>query len=359
MHITHRKNLLTLLMATAIFVMMLGCSQETPPTSPSNEIEPQPVPFQISAIQKEHAFDVDGPGDPTTSFAFPSSITPSLTDTSYDIYGLTFLWGQLINIPNPLPVITNWNGTLSFNGEAVIVPLRPIDFEENQDSLFQTNNPAISAWASRVNGSDLDGLSFVLFVKRGITYIQPPMLSFSTSPFTKEFSPEQLEQYAAFYPLPGKGGIAIFAQRLRIADCPTGKLSGEWVKSDIPGATGTVHGAFYASSNEPKALFSGTFSTISENAMSKGTVSGSISGYLTDEILGSFHGTWRYTDPRMCPICGSGKGEFIATYELTDGTKGRMIGGFGYPANDQQLNLPLVGVWRTSCPSGDDLGAVK
>lgn len=356
---SNRLKFLTLSCATAALIALLGCSHETPPTSFTTEIEPQPVPLQISAIQKEHAFDVDGPGNPTTLFAFPNSVTPSLTDTSYDIYGLTFLWGQLVNIPNPLPVITDWSGTLTFNGEAVIMPLRPIDFETNEDSLFLTDNPAVSAWASRANGTDLDGLSFVLFVKRGISYIQPPTLSFATSPFSKNFSQEQLEQFAAFYPIPGKGGIAIFAQRLKISECPSGTLSGEWVKSDIPGATGTVQGAFYASSNEPKAMFSGAFTTNSSNTGPGGTVQGTISGYMTDEILGTFHGTWRYTDPRMCPICGSGKGEFIASYELNDGTKGRMIGGFGYPANDQQLNLPLLGVWRTSCASGEDIGAVK
>lgn len=338
------------LLSLAMMLGLVGCGNDEPAPVQSrpdtSQNEPQPIPDGAG-----QAFEDARQLVPEMIENFQGwpidSLPPSLTDTSYDIYAVTLLWGQLAPVPNTEAI--DWSGTLGVNAEAVVHVLAPIDFEAGQDSILLHDAVHFAAWQSVTQG-DLDGVACLVFLKRGIEYFAAPWLSFETSPFTHTWDFGELENLAAWYQVGPNAGLAIYARKLQINQCPSGTFDGTWVKANNTGDSGTFSGLWKDADGEAINTFAGTFWTNNDGSRQ---FHGWISGLFLTVIEGEMDGRWYYDDPTMCPMCGQGRGIMEGTYRLVNqnAAAGKFVGVFGdYGIAVDQLELDLDGVWREHCP---------
>lgn len=336
-------------------LLILGCSKQGTEPEPQKESRPvaEQVPADIRAILNQHAITDENLPD---HLEFPTSdwTVPSLTDTSYEIFVVTFLWGHLFNTPVANAAATDWSGNLYVNGVAYVGVAGVIDFERGEDSLVRTNNPAMAAWVSSTSG-DFDGLVAFVFLKKGIVYITAPQLHFTTPPFSISFNFEELVNFSALYNVDSVNSVAVLARRIWPPRCPQGLLVGEWTKADIPGDSGYFNGTWMEANGTPLGIFAGRFWTTDNHER---VFDGTISGVMLTVVIGYMRGVWYYDDPRDCILCGSGHGKFKGVYKMVapnTPAAGVIEGEFGdYSLPVEQLNLPLKGTWRQFCPHFDD-----
>ena len=346
-----KKSIIVLLgIAVAIFA---GCSdQPTTPQSSHDTTPPaQSVPADLQGRLNGYTITEDGTVPDPSLEAVNSSFAQTVADTGYDVYAVTFLWGSLLNASQPPSITTDWSGKLWANAVAVVDVRYTIDFEPGEDSLVPVNTPSAAAWVSFTSG-DADGISALVFLKRGIEYFARPMLTFETTPFTISFPFERLENLTAYFPVDNMNGVAVMARKIYYHPCPAGLIKGEWIKEDISGRRGTFSGVWVDRCGNPVGVMAGLFWT---NENGGGEFSGTLSGVQLDVVIAELKGIWRYDDSRLCPICGAGHGIFRGSFRyLMENVSGEMMGEFGdlsLPAD--QLRMPLIGVWRHHCPFTD------
>ncbi len=340
-----------LLVIIALFVN--GCSDESmSPTPAEHQPIAQDVPPDIQKILNQYAIPEEIPlpftqNNPSDNDNNSDSQVPQLD--GYDVYAVTILWGQLFSFSPPPNITTDWSGMLSTNAVATIAVRETIDFEPGQDSVLPSTAPYYAEWLSFTTG-DLDGLSFLVYNMRGVIYFVPPVLTFSTQPLTMSWYFETLTDFSAFYMVSNTDAVAIISKKIWPRECPSGIISGEWIKAASYADSGTFHGLWLDRNSEPEGLLSGTYWTNSDGSQE---FSGSVSGYITDEVIAEVHGRWWYDDPRLCPLCGEGHGRFHGRYVyLSDGRSGSMWGEFGdlsLPLDE--VVMPMQGWWRDDCPT--------
>jgi hypothetical protein len=321
-----------------------ACSDS--PTDPAKENTE--IPNDVMQIAQDHSMPFAPVAGGISKFT-PSNTIYDPPFENYDLYSVTLLWGSLYNHFNnsttPPSALLDWSGHAVINGVAVIDVVYEIDFEAQQDSVIPANNPAQAAWVSQAG--DLDGISMLVYLDRDITYITAPTFSIETGQIELNFQFSELENHAHLYPVSNTQAMVVVAKRILSVACPHGTMIGEWIRDDVGGSSGYLHGTWYENANNPAGLFSGQFE-ISNSGV--GTFSGSVSGYVTDEVIYQFHGSWFYDDPRECAICGSGHGRYRGLfYDFNGHVVGLMKGEFGYAPDVTDNHLPLTGNWREFC----------
>ncbi|MCP4709614.1 MAG: hypothetical protein GY869_13385, partial [Planctomycetes bacterium] len=278
------------------------------------------------------------------------SNTPFPDDNTdeYDVYAVTFLWGQLGSVPSVDAAPTDWSGQLSSNAPVAIDIRHLIDFEPGQDSLLPVASVATAEWVSGT-GWDIDGISFKVRVQRHHTDVVPSALIFETAPITLRFPFHQLEYFAAYYPVGNGQGVAVLARRIWHGSCPTGALRGTWNWHDNTNSNGTFGGLWLDNDGNPIGSYSGEFWTNNDGTRE---LRGWVSGLTTLQIVAEFKGRWRFDDPRLCPTCGDDHGWFCGKIHwLNNNTSGVMKGHFGDLTNaTDAAALPMVAVWKKICP---------
>jgi hypothetical protein len=137
-------------------------------------------------------------------------------------------------------------------------------------------------------------------------------------------------------------------------------MAGRWIKDKDSHEQGLLEGLWFGHNGDTIGYLSGRFWTDDQG---RGLLEGSVSGYITDQVIVSLHGTWFYDDYRLCPICGMGHGQFKGKFfELNRNVSGYFIGEFGnyaLPPNDQIM--PFRGKWhiKRSIQSMDDDSPVR
>ena len=334
-----------IILSTSLLLLVLACGQKEDPPTASNSQPPstEQIYQEAEKLLTTFALPQDGSGqkgEPVKNVISP----PSLTDTSYEIYSVTFIWGFPFNISQQLPPV-DWSGTLGVNGEAVVTVTHTIDFEPGQDSILPHDAVHYAAWNSTTDG-DFDGLNFLVFLKKGILYFAEPVLTFDTEPFDLVLHFGQLDNFTALYLVDNFNVVAVRACRIWPYPCPRGLMVGEWVKDAAHGQTGHFSGLWLSGNGDTAGVFSGIFWHNDEEI---GRFQGSVSGYYTDQVIADFEGTWYYDDPTMCPLCGTGRGFFTGTYQYTNQNGGGKLGGAFGQFGSTELVLPLKGFWRDDC----------
>ncbi|MBD3382360.1 MAG: hypothetical protein GF404_09205 [candidate division Zixibacteria bacterium] len=136
--------------------------------------------------------------------------------------------------------------------------------------------------------------------------------------------------------------------------CHRGTLQGYWIRDAVFSFTGELSGVMYEKNNAPFAYYNGEFFKTNDGNQ---YFSASISGYYTDHVMGFMFGTWYYDDYRMCPMCGTGHGQFNGYLVLYENSEwGKVRGEFGdYTQPVDQDSLPMSGVWKTVCRNTDSV----
>ena len=278
---------------------------------------------------------------------------PSMSDTAYDVYAITFIWGQLCNSTGSAAGnITDWSGSMYVNAVAVVAPVLTIDFEPGQDSLVPQNNSASVGWVS-ITDRDFDGIGCLIFLKRGIEYFAAPWLTFETEPFKIELEISQLEKLTAYYKVDSTNAVVVHARRVWPHHCPWGIMLGEWIKIDMSGDSGYFRGEWLDRNSELTGVFSGIFYISAEGER---VMHGWLSHYMLDVVIAEMWGMWCYDDLRECALCGSGFGKFGGVFKYTTQEGwGRFEGEIAeYSITSKQMSLK--GIWRQYCaPPGSTI----
>jgi len=342
------KTLHLVTLAVLAGLLILGCSDsaDNPVEPGSNAVEQKQAPREVVELVKQYSTGETLP--PDVSLTNRSEFPPDPSDTSYDVYAVTFIWGTIHNSALHSTAPTDWTGEISTNAAAFLDPIYTIDFEPGEDTLYPRNAPVGANWQS-FTLNDFDGLSFLLYHERGVVYIAPPKLLFDTQPIRLELSLHELEDFFAFYMVDGSNALAVRARLIPRSDCRKGLFAGEWVKDSTDRRQGHFSAVWFESNFQPSGYLSGTFWM---NDDGRGGFAGSLSGYVTDEVIATVSGTWFFDDPSMCPACGEGRGRLEGEFTMLDGSgTGSMEGVFGAIGIDMfETDLALTGQWRLNCP---------
>ncbi len=334
-----------LILLCGLFTALLaGCGEQTSvPAAPENDSQ---VPSEVADLLGRFAVPVDMVvNDPEMQVGNSDVETPPPYD-NYDVYAVTILWGSLTNTATPGGTPVDWSGTLSVNGVVTIDVLHTISFENNQDVLIPTNNPAVAAWTSFA-ANDFDGLNCLIYVDKDIVYITAPELTFDTAPFDISYQLEELADLSEFHLVNNIHGFAISARKIYSSSCPSGLIVGEWVRDDVGGASGWFGGQWL---NPDGSVFGGVAGTFTTDNNGLRTFEGVVSEGMLTVVTYRVFGTWYYDDPTMCPLCGSGHGYFCGFYtDQNSQLKGLIKGEFGYAADAADNHLPLSGKWVEMC----------
>lgn len=328
--------------------LISGCGEKSSEPIESGQTIPDMTQAYEDAEKLLDNYSVREIGEPIQGEPINPDITiPTLTNDKYDIYMVTFVWGWPFNIWAPPEGSTVWDGTLSVNGAAIVNIDRTIDFEPGQDSVLPHDAVHYAAWVSETE-QDFDGFVAFVFLEKGITYITEPRLSFETGPFTISYSFSQLDDFTALYAVDNINAVAVRAVRIWTYECPRGTMDGIWVKDDNTGETGHFSGLWIEQSNDTLGYYSGQYWTTEDG---RRLFNGSVSGYVTDQVIAEFSGHWMYDDPRLCPLCGTGHGLFWGGYQYLDregsGTMKGVFGDYSFPPDD--VEMPMNGFWRDDC----------
>jgi hypothetical protein len=340
---------LNILLLVGIVLLLSGCSGDSlTPTDPQQTTtDDSQIPQEVGDLLNKYALS-DEELTPQAVLDGLDPIPPELVKDC-DVFAVTFVWGSVFNTSPTENAITDWSGKLWVNGVAVVHPRRTIDFERGEDSILVSDIPAVAAWVSYTTG-DFDGIHFLVFLKRDIIYITPPMLTFETGQTKLVFSFFQLTRLLAYYHLDNGQGVAVHARRLWENVCPGGLIEGRWIKEESFGGKGRFHGWWMDYLGNPTGYLNGIFWTNDDHTRE---FSGHASGLFTDHIIAEFRGHWFFDDPRMCPMCGEGHGGFRGKFKFltNDGKTGILAGEFGdYSLPPDDLDMPFNGTWKVECP---------
>ena len=341
-----KKQVVAFVLLTAFF--LAGCAQEksSPVSSENNTPQIEEIPSDVSILLDQYA--VEEEIDISEIAQLPADFDNSmLSDSMYDFYIVTFLWGKLSHTSPPTDLITDWSGSLSVNGPSKVFALLPINFEHNEDSLIPEDQPFGEMWASSTQ-NDFDGILFLVLYDKITPTFAPQILTFDTNPIELQFDFQQLIHMQAFYQIDSINSVAVHSQKIRPIVCPEGHFAGSWIKADSSQSHGSFEGLWFSHSGDTVGYLNGSFWT---NEEGHGLLAGEVSGYYSDQVIIELYGTWFYDDYRLCPICGMGHGQFKGHFSFLENDvvgyfKGE-FGNFELPPNDQIM--PFHGRWHFNC----------
>lgn len=336
---------LVFLALACLVLAFTGCGERstTPHQVDGSAVTPLPIPDDLQTLIDPYIVPEGGiPDEIQLGYLEPTNA--DYVD-GYDVFSVTFLWGDIFG-SNPSSVApTDWSGNLTVNGDGMVRVRYVIDFEPGEDSILPVLTPTTAAWASTTL-QDVDGINFVVYMKRVTPSNVPSCIVFSTEPFTVRLLHRQLFNYAAFYQVGETKGVAVHSRVIWQNTCPGGTMEGLWIKQSFD--QGRLQGRWFDHTGEPIGYMSGTFWT---NDDGRREFSGSVSGIYADVVIAEFHGIWNYDDTRLCPMCGDDHGYFIGRFKyLTNDRHGVLKGVFGdYSLPADQDTLPYIGIWRENC----------
>jgi hypothetical protein len=343
------------LMISGAFLFCAGCS-DSPTDSTAKDSPRISNELPSSALDVVRVFGAQDDGTVMIESADIAGrdLAALLTDTSFDVYAVTMIWGSLYLADPPIPnnISLDWSGGAGVNGVGKMGVVRTFSFEPGQDSLVATNDPVSIAWHS-ITTNDIDALVCYVAMKRGIIYVAPPMFGVRTAPVSFQIPVEMLTRFQAFYPVGNMAGMAIHARKLRHNICPSGTIEGEWVRSDSSDMHGRFSGKWLTTDVRHIGNVRGRFWVGDEGNYFEGELTN-----LADSVIGQVKGRWSYMDPAMCPLCGTRFGIFAGEIiDLDRNPIGGLKGEFGsLDLTSSPRVLRMRGLWRMSCQTESESG---
>lgn len=330
------------LLVVLLVSVLFACSKQS--TSPQEQaaLSTGEIPSEVQARLDQYAILDE---DALASLApGHSDLTNNFDD--FDVYAVTYLWGAFFPHGGS-PLV--WDGRTGTNAEAAMRVVTDIDFEDGEEILADSTRPFTFGWISSTL-NDLDGVSFLLFVKRGVEYIVPPELAFETPPISFAIPIDDLGHHVSFHPVDHASGVAVFSRQIRNTPCPHGFLGGKWVFEGNSRTEGMFGGDWLSADHQLEGRLSGRFFTDPDGHR---LLRGQVSGVVTDEVIIELEGIWCLTPHLsnvLCPTCDR-IGYFVGRWKYADGSGGgKFAGHFGEPDMTTDLpDLPFRGVWMQHC----------
>lgn len=330
------------LLVLFILPALLSCSQQS--TAPEQDLSASGpnVPAEVQAKMNQYVIQDE---DALSTFATDRFIPGDSLD-DYDVYAVTYLWGSFNPMGGSALV---WDGKTSVNADAAMRVVSGIDLEAGEEISHDPGLPGQIGWISSTN-HDLDGVSFMLLVKRGVLYLVPPELSFETGPITFSIPVEALAHHQSFHPVDHTSGVAVFARQVKRPPCPHGNLGGTWVFEQNTRTEGQFRGEWHGRDGELVGNLVGRFWTDPDGSRH---MAGQVSGVFTTQVIIELAGTWCLTPQlgsNLCPEC-SRVGYFVGRWKYADDSGGgKFAGHFGEPdMTTPTPDLPFRGLWMLHC----------
>ena len=335
-------------LSICVLCACVGCERQSTQVVPDGIGLSSPVPIPGGAREiLEKSVD---PGDGSWSSLRLAPRDFGLSgdlDSLFDIFNVTFLWGEFSGFDSSTPSPIDWSGGLSASVPSAMRVKALIDFEEGRDSLLTRSDLFHLDWVSLTVG-DFDGLSVLIFVPKDLVVTVVPELFFETRALNLQWFFSDLEELDAFYPVDDVNGLAVHARKLHPPFCARGTMEGDWIKASSFDDHGRFKGLWLGETGDTLGYVSGKFWTTLDH---KRLMKGSVSGFVTDQVIAHLKGHWFYDDDRLCPMCGVGHGRFMGKIRLLEsGAAGEFRGEFGdfsLPPND--LVMPFSGAWKIGC----------
>ena len=334
-----------LLPTLLLVITMLACSQQSTAPDPVADSPDASTQLPQAVQQKVDQYVIL---DEDILVSMNESTHPgSDLHHDYDVYAVTFLWGTFF--PHGTVTGLSWNGHTGTNAEAHLRLVTAISFERGEDAILDDDLPGVIAWRSFAH-NDLDGISFLLYVKRGVDYFVAPHLLFDAEPISFRIPILNLAHHQSFHPVDASNGVAVYARKVRHLPCSHGHVGGEWVFDTADRSQGSFKGRWFDLHGNTRGLLTGLFWTTDDGHM---LLSGEVSGVDTDEVIIQLEGFWRFRPHLMnahCLACPTG-GEFIARWKFVNGSGGGKVAAlFGDPSiTNDMVQLPFRGAWKQNC----------
>lgn len=341
-----KKHVITGVALALLLIQGCGKKQDTIVNSSNTISQPVNPPTEIVRLLDDYSAGQDIDIEEILA-NYSGDFGSALTDSIYDIYMVTFLWGQLTNSAPTVNVPTAWDGTLSINGPSFVRTLHTIDFEPGEDSLVTEDHPWSEEWGSTTD-NEFDGAVFLVLYDKVTPTFALQVLTFDTEPFTVQFDFNQLVNFYAFYQIDEENSLAVHAHKVRPQNCREGFFSGKWKKTTNAGNEGTFEGLWFSHNADTLGVVSGTYWVSSDG---RHLMEGVVSGGTTNVVIAYLRGVWEYDDYRMCPMCGQGHGTFHGrVYSSNNDHYGYYRGEFGdYSIFPDDMEMPFYGKWQVNC----------
>lgn len=133
--------------------------------------------------------------------------------------------------------------------------------------------------------------------------------------------------------------------------CPHGTFEGWWIKDDGFEDRGRIEAAWLGPKGDTLGMMTGVFAY--DTAAQELRWRAMVSGINLPVVLLEMSGRWMFTDPRMCPMCGTSEGAMSGVWrDARSNHRGRLIGEWGDMALPfPERKMPLSGRWRAACQS--------
>ncbi len=174
----------------------------------------------------------------------------NVNDSLLSVLSITMLWGQIPPDPLDTTPVYDWSGSASVNGVGRYVVVCPIDFEKGYDSLLPVTNQTTIAWHSTTDG-DIDGLATLLVLRNDVQYFAEPHFVFTSGLVSLDIPVSHLDNFDTVIAVNGKQSLAIKAWHIHRPVCPTGTLTGEWIRFSNNGDSGTFQGTWNGPDGKP------------------------------------------------------------------------------------------------------------
>lgn len=332
---------------TLLLVMtMLACSQQ--PTAPDPVADSSDPSIQLpeAVLQKLDQYVVQDE-DLLASMDSHADPNSDLLTHDYDVYAVTFLWGTFF--PTGSSAGLSWDGRTGTNAEARMRLVTAIAFEDDEDAIIDEDRPGVIAWRSFAH-NDIDGISFLLYMKRGIDYFAAPHLVFESEQIRFRIPVADLARHHSYHPVDAGNGVAVFARKIRHLPCSHGHVSGIWSFDTNDRSQGRFEGRWLDLNGNTRGHLTGSFWTTDDGQM---RMRGEVSGVFTDEVIIHLEGKWHFLphlSTALCLTCPSG-GEFIARWRFSNGSGGGKVAAlFGdHTITSDMASVPFKGVWKQAC----------
>jgi hypothetical protein len=340
------KNII-LILVVALIPLIMGCNRNTPAQDTAPAVsDDQTRTLAIQRITEENMPDSTAIEQSLTS-AFLNDSSFNVFDTSYDVYAIMMLWGQIpVNSKDTIPVDYDWSGKAGMNAVGRMVAIHSIQFEKGEDSLLPQESPEYISWISKTD-RDVDGITCLLFIKRGIETFAESRFSFSTTPASFDIGVSRLMKFDTAIHVDNRQTLIMRSRLVYIPRCPKGFLAGSWIRSTNSGDSGVFRGLWMDETGKTIGPLTGRFWTNNDGTRE---FDGSWCPGMLTVIAGTIKGTWSFIDPSMCPTCGVGVGIFKGKFvDIMNNRNGTIDGFFGVRFGSGQTILPFKGVWQAIC----------
>lgn len=230
-----QKRLITGLIASAMLLLAIGCSDNGTTTDESIADEfggYEPTAESVAFGNPEIASTMTDDEDYNDPMLTEAVVDSQLQCTESNIYALRIVWGML-ECDTSMTTPTDWSGSLTISRGSEVLR-KVIKFEPATDWIVIRDDRAVIEWVSETTIHH-DGVMVNLVIPpedSATATGDPVTVTFDTEPFQMTFDVTDLAALDTVYYLDDSNAVAFYGFKVDRVPCPKGFLAGNWGKDE-------------------------------------------------------------------------------------------------------------------------------